>query len=68
MPETRVVNKHKERGTKYIGRGSGFGNPYEIGKDGSRGEVCYKHEVWLRAWVEGREYFENAVRYLKEYE
>jgi hypothetical protein len=29
---------------KYIGRGSPFGNPFVIGKDGNRDEVCNKFE------------------------
>lgn len=28
----------------YIGRGSEFGNPYVIGRDGSRDDVCDKFE------------------------
>ncbi len=35
----KVVNKYKEKYTVYIGRGSIFGNPYRIGKDGNRKEV-----------------------------
>jgi len=36
--------------TVYIGRrkrGSHFGNPFEIGKDGTREEVVEKHLMWL---------------------
>lgn len=32
----------------YIGRPSVFGNPYQIGVDGSRAEVIAKYEVHLR--------------------
>ena len=43
----RVVNKYKEKYTVYIGRGSIFGNPFVMGKDGSREEVInlYRHYV-----------------------
>lgn len=41
---TKVVNiRHnpdwKQQGAIYIGRGSPFGNPFKIGKDGDRDEV-----------------------------
>ncbi len=34
----------------YIGRGpnSVWGNPWEIGPDGTRDEVCDRYETWLR--------------------
>lgn len=44
----RVVNKNKESYTVYIGRPSIFGNPFEIGKDGTREEVVAKYEVYAR--------------------
>ncbi len=31
----------------YIGRSSKWGNPFIIGKDGSREEVIQKYDVWL---------------------
>jgi hypothetical protein len=30
----------------YIGRGSAWGNPYVIGKDGDRAEVIEKYRKW----------------------
>jgi len=39
MPKTTVVNKRKEKFDVYIGRPSKWGNPYQIGPDGSRAEV-----------------------------
>ncbi|QDH84049.1 DNA repair protein [Achromobacter phage vB_AxyP_19-32_Axy11] len=46
-----VVNKYKlvnpDREDIYIGRGSPLGNPYPIGKDGTREEVIRKYAVWL---------------------
>ena len=32
----------------YIGRGSPYGNPFVIGKDGDRDAVCDKYETMLR--------------------
>ncbi|HDY68681.1 MAG TPA: DUF4326 domain-containing protein [Candidatus Scalindua sp.] len=51
---TRVVNKRKEKGTKYIGRGSPFGNPYIIGPDGTRADVIRKHIEWLNEWIKNK--------------
>lgn len=41
----RVVNLRKEKYTVYIGRGSIFGNPFMIGRDGDRARVIklYRH-------------------------
>jgi hypothetical protein len=37
----------KEENTVNIGRPSKFGNPFIIGKDGSRDDVCDKYKVYL---------------------
>ena len=45
---TRVHNKHHRTAPAdaiYIGRGSPWGNPYVIGKDGNRDDVCDKFEA-----------------------
>lgn len=43
----RVVNLRKDKYTVYIGRPSIFGNPFIIGKDGTREEVInlYRHHL-----------------------
>ncbi|MFF2053745.1 DUF4326 domain-containing protein [Leifsonia sp. NPDC058194] len=43
----RVVNKRKETYDVYIGRGSIWGNPFVIGRDGDRAEVIRKYEAYL---------------------
>ena len=46
----RVLNKHGHgipAGATYIGRGSVWGNPFVIGRDASRDEVCDKYDAWL---------------------
>ena len=46
----RVLNKHRAgipAGTVYIGRGSKWGNPFRIGRDGDRAAVIAKYERWL---------------------
>jgi hypothetical protein len=48
MPD--VLNKRKHRIPKdavYIGRPSKWGNPFVIGRDGSRDEVIAKYERYL---------------------
>jgi hypothetical protein len=44
---TRVVNLRSEAYTLYIGRGSKWGNPFVIGRDGNRAEVITKYERYL---------------------
>lgn len=48
-----VINIKKTKppvvGYMYIGRPSKFGNPFVIGKDGTREEVIRKYEVYLRS-------------------
>src|SRR6516165_12823646 len=46
----RVLNKHHagtSAGAVYIGRGSKWGNPFRIGRDGDRAAVIAKYEQWL---------------------
>lgn len=53
-----ILNKHKHGippGSIYIGRGSKWGNPFVIGPDGTRDEVCEKHKKWLWKQVKAGE-------------
>ena len=46
----RVLNQRRDgrpEGSVYIGRPSKWGNPFVIGKDGSRADVIAKYERWL---------------------
>lgn len=47
--ETKVINVRREHYDVYIGRGYGsiWGNPFEIGRDGTRSEVIKKYEQWI---------------------
>lgn len=47
MKITKVVCKDTDPYDVYIGRGSPFGNPYEIGKDGTRDEVIESYRYHL---------------------
>ena len=44
---TRVVHCRKSKYDVYIGRPSKWGNPFEIGKDGTRKNVIKKYEQWI---------------------
>lgn len=46
---TRIVHCKKEPYDVYIGRPSKWGNPYIIGKDGTREEVIQKYEEHVRS-------------------
>lgn len=46
---TRIVHCKKEPYDVYIGRPSKWGNPYVIGKDGTREEVIKKYEEHVRS-------------------
>lgn len=45
---TTVVNKNKESFEVYVGRGSIFGNPYVIGRDGTREQVIERYREWFK--------------------
>ena len=47
MKTTTVVNLRKAPYDVYIGRGSKWGNPFIIGKDGTRDEVIQKYKAWI---------------------
>lgn len=46
-----VYNKYKgvPKGAVYIGRPSPYGNPFSLGKDGSRDEVYDKFEQYIKS-------------------
>lgn len=51
MRTPRVLNKNQTKitpeGAVYIGRPSKWGNPFVVGRDGSRDEVIEKYRDWL---------------------
>jgi len=44
---TEVVHCRRELFDVFIGRPSKWGNPYAIGRDGSRTQVIQKYRVWV---------------------
>ena len=45
--KTRVVHCRREKYDVYIGRPSKWGNPFIIGKDGSRQDVIVKYRMFV---------------------
>ncbi len=43
----RQVGKHPAPDRVYVGRPSKWGNPFVIGRDGSRDEVIAKYRAWI---------------------
>lgn len=46
----RVLNKRNDsitKGAVYVGRPTKWGNPFKIGRDGTRREVIAKYREWL---------------------
>ena len=58
---TKVVHCKKEPYDIYIGRPSKWGNPFVVGKDGTREEVIEKYINWL----ESRPELLNSIYELK---
>lgn len=46
-PNKFVVHCKTDNYDVYIGRPSRYGNPFEIGKDGTRTEVIQKYKEWI---------------------
>ncbi len=64
---TLVVNKDRvDIYDVYIGRGSVWGNPYQIGEDGDRDEVIRKFAYdFQRGFLKAHEDFENNLKKIK---
>jgi len=47
MPHPQVVHCRRARYDVYIGRPGKWGNPFQIGRDGTREQVIARYERWL---------------------
>lgn len=47
MKSATVVNLRTQDYDVYIGRGSKWGNPFKIGRDGSREQVIAMYREWI---------------------
>jgi hypothetical protein len=50
--DSKVVHFKRKPFDVYIGRPSKWGNPFSIGKDGTREEVIVKYEEWIKTQEE----------------
>ena len=57
MPRTKVVNIRTKQYDVYIGRGSKWGNPFRIGRDGDRATVIAKY----REYIMGRQHLLSCL-------
>ena len=62
---TKVVNRHREKFDVYIGRGTPFGNPYEITPIRTRDEVIELYKIWFYEKIKN-ESFRLRVLELKD--
>ena len=61
------VRAAREAGVVYCGRGSPLGNPFRIGKDGTREEVIAKFRTWLwRQLTSNNRDVQEALEALRE--
>lgn len=64
-PDARLVNQHTHKpppGSVWIGRGTPWGNPFVLGRDGERGEILYRYRKWLEE--KPPRYFDDVRRRL----
>lgn len=63
----QIVNRRVNQEDIYIGRGSALGNPYVIGKDGTRDEVIAKYKDYLVQQVNaGNDRIIKALKEIKD--
>ncbi len=53
---TSIINLRYEQADVYCGRGSAYGNPYKIGVDGTRDDVCDKFELYFLKRLQDSKY------------
>ena len=61
MSTKSVVHCKKDKFNVYIGRPSKWGNPFVVGKDGSREDVIKKYGIWLK----GQDHLIKDIKELK---
>jgi hypothetical protein len=59
-----IVNRARSDDGVYVARPSIFGNPFEIGKDGTRAEVIVKYEEYFIRQVAVNVMFQNEFKKL----
>ena len=59
---TTIVNVRKEECDVYCGRGSIFGSPFEIGRDGNRKEVIEKYRRWFNFLIKDDRFTKELIK------
>lgn len=60
---TTIVNYKTDKNCCYIGRGSIFGNPYVIGKDGTRDEVINRYrDEWFPFLLKDKRFVRELLK------
>lgn len=64
---TTVVNKRNgpHVNATYIGRPSIWGNPFVVGRDGTRAEVINKYRTWIQSNAPEARYIRENIHQLK---
>lgn len=60
--KTEVVNMRLGSYDEYCGRGSIFGNPFEIGRDGTREEVIEKYKKWFNFLLKDKRFLDELKK------
>ncbi len=63
---TTIHNKYKELYDVYIGRPTIFGNPFQMGVDGTRDEVVEKYRKYFEERIQTDDDFLQSVVTLKD--
>ena len=59
----RVVHvRDRVPGAVFIGRPSRYGNPFKIGRDGTRAEVIEKYRQYIHKWLSASDDFPIQLR------
>lgn len=64
---SNIINLRRDscKQAVYVGRGTPFGNPFVVGRDGSREQVVGKYLVWLLAQLSRNPVLRERVRGLR---
>lgn len=63
---TTIYNKYKDTYDVYIGRPTIYGNPFQIGKDGTREDVVKKYKRYFFERLAEDKEFEEKILTLKD--
>jgi hypothetical protein len=64
----RILNAHTDKilaGTRWVDRRTPLGNPFRIGRDGTREEVVRKYKAWFGKKIRTDRRFRVAVEGLR---